>query len=232
MKIKQIILSTVFMLIISSVIVYAPEIEECRYGQLNVRLSLGWNLIYGFVHPDQIADFLDTKHIKAIYALIPTTQQYASFYPEVDRNIQHIDDDILINTATWVYLDKEEGERTYCLKADIIPFEERPLSRGWNLFGMTQDMINILIDSGSCTIEKMAGWDSYQKKWTVIDAHTLSDATLSQSGTRINWWTYVFAGLSDNSQDIGKGIAIKVTNECKLSRLRADPPPLPNNYSG
>lgn len=205
---KKIILPIVLVVLIGmSSFVYAQRVAE-----IEVTINQGWNLLYGFARPDQLdGQFLDKSHIKAIYAFIPTIQQYAIVYPDLDDKIYLMDDDELIQTAFWVFSDKTETTE-YWLDDLPVPINERPMYKGWNFVGITPDMINIDLKNlqGSCDIEKIYWFDSSIQNWVQLS-------------------------LKDNfgANMMGIGVVIKVSDNCKLGDLDdqgsiTSPPKIPS----
>ena len=104
----------------------------------------GWNLVYGFASAEQLeGQVLEESNIKAVYAFIPTTQEYARAYPDPEYDkLRQLDDDELLNTAFWVYSDKAESSE-YWLETEVVPYDQRQLYSGWNFFGLTSYLINV-----------------------------------------------------------------------------------------
>jgi hypothetical protein len=175
----------------------------------------GWNLVYGFASPDQLdGQGFDKSHIKAIYAFNPDSQEYVRMYPNREDSKINIDDDILLQTAFWVYSDKTvEGSfnnrpstTEYWLYINPMPYNDRLLYKGWNFFGVTPDIVGKNMDDikGNCVIEKIYNWDAESQQWS----NGLVGAT------------------------VGSGVLIKVTNNCKfVDPIESDtspPPSIPN----
>jgi len=201
---KKIILALSLVFLIGIVVfVYAQDFST-EYG---TAIFKGWNLVYGFYNPEQIQG-LEASNIKAIYAFIPTTQEYARVYPDPENSkLNLIDDDELIQTAFWVYSNSETQEEfngiyngvEYGLYENPTPYDRRLIYKGWNFLGITSDMVGSggkpeLKDiAGSCNIEKAYFWDPENQEW------------------------WAFPLNEDFSRDsIGMGIVIKVSNNCNL----------------
>ena len=183
-------------------------------GESGAPIYKGWNLVYGFISPDQLNDqSFDKSHIKAIYAFIPTTQKYVRLFPN-GENLEDledsgtIDDDEILQMALFIYSDKTvEGELNgmahgteYWLYDTPNPYTERTMYKGWNFVGITPDLIgNSLNDlKGSCDIEKAYLFDAQQQQWGTI-FNLLDDKNIIK-----------------NEAGVGSGFIIKVTNNCKL----------------
>ena len=193
----------------------------------DVPIYKGWNLVYGLANPSQLDDWVTSEKvdIKAIYAFIPTTQEYARSYPNPEnKKISLMDDDYLIKTAFWVYSDKETAREfngrlnavEYNLE-ETLPISEHQLYKGWNFVGVTPDMVgkNLGDLKGSCSIEKSYAWWPKRQTWDLV---VLDDAPF-------------------NKNVLFQGVLIKVSNNCKLGTSNPvstiNPPSLPglNNNS-
>jgi len=179
-----------------------------------IAIEKGWNLIYGFANPEQLeGQTLESSHIKAIYAFIPTTQEYARVFPDPEiSKLGLIDDDELLNTAFWVYSDKQ-AQPEYWLETEPTPLNERPIYKGWNFVGITPDVIDMLLDKkfGSCDIEKGYFWDMFNKKWIKFPFSNPQQFT----------W--------DGDNIDGYGLVIKVSSDCTLGSSTTNPPGLPGD---
>jgi hypothetical protein len=213
---KQIILVTLLFLVgfISLVYAYQSEVQAPIYK--------GWNLLYGFFSPDQLAGQLEQDNIKAVYAFIPRTQQYARAYPnpEMDK-LRMMDDDELLNTAFWVYSDKTvsgilngvDHAEEYMFETEIRPFSERQIYRGYNFIGITPDMVgkNLLEMEGSCNIEKAYLWIPNYQDWTIFPLQERDDFPREM---------------------LMLGLVIKVSSDCipgEISRSPVIPPQIPGD---
>jgi hypothetical protein len=154
---------------VDGVCVVETNVTISEPNTMTVDINKGWNLIYGFVDPEQIEDgSIREKNIKAIYALIPTLQDYARAWPdpEWDR-LRLMDEDELLNTGTWVYSDRD-GVIVYSLYTDFIPFYKREIHPEWNFIGITPEMIsNVRLEklTGSCEIRRSYIFDSNDQDW-------------------------------------------------------------------
>jgi len=184
----------------------------------------GWKLIHGLPSPDWLSGRLEPENIKAIYGLHPITKEYVRFYPE-NPELNNLDismDYFVGNTAFWVYIEGNgiTGEAEY-FTLESPPIENRQLFAGWNLLGLTYDLVEspqnplypeepTLMDiKGNCIIEKAYIWHG-------------------------QWYD-----LSDDGFDVvelestleNEGLLIKVEDDCNLgySTDTSGPPGLPGN---
>ncbi|MBI2112872.1 hypothetical protein HYT52_05020 [Candidatus Woesearchaeota archaeon] len=219
---KKKILIIVGLLIINVLFASAVgEITQAKFYQ-------GWNLVYGFYSPEQLITSPDydlvKSDIKAVYAFIPTTQEYVRTYPrpEVEK-LSVIDDDKLLNTAFWVYSEKRaggmlEGERNlaqYTLETEVVPLSDRQLYRGWNFVGITDELIGIPLNNlkGDCT-------------WTKV-------YTYSRDGSEMKWLDLLNNPNFMDQEELptavkNGGLLIKVVENCNMRESTfAVPPTLP-----
>ncbi len=192
-------------------------------GEGAASFNKGWNLIYGFISPDQI-QALEQSHIKAIYAFIPTTQKYVRLYPNRDVNaLKDLDiDDLITQSALWVYSDKAvEGTFNglyrggeYWLYELPLPYTQLPRYNGWNFVGITSEMIGKTFNNmkGDCKITKIYFWDAQTQSWNAREN---------------------LLNIEIPKDIIGQGMLIQVSNDCQLgesgtSGSLATPPALPS----
>lgn len=207
MKMKIIIIAIMSLLLLVSVFAWS--------GEVWMDFDEGWNLVYGFQSPDQIQG-LESSHIKAIYAFVPTTQEYIRAWPDPNakawQNLDNIyDDHELLQTAYWVYTDK--GANTeYWLYDAPKPIEEHQIYKGWNFIGITPDLEGRLETVvGSCNVLRSYVFDNEHQKWV--------EFPLTQEFSR---------------SMVGYGWVIKVSDNCFLGEVAPPdvdvgaPPPIPN----
>ncbi|MBI2665464.1 hypothetical protein HYX12_02480 [Candidatus Woesearchaeota archaeon] len=218
---KQLLIHLLLIVLIVSLASAVGEITSAKFYE-------GWNLVYGFHSPEQLISSSDYdligSNIKAVYAFIPTTQEYARTYPnpEVDK-LAVIDDDVLLNTAFWVYSEKRAGgmlggERNlaqYQLETGIIPLSRRQLYRGWNFVGITDELIGTPLNNlqGDCT-------------WTDV-------YTYSREGSEMKWLDLLHNPNFMDEEELptavkNGGLLIRVVNNCRMGEaVFAVPPTLP-----
>ena len=192
-------------------------------NEYSIKVYKGWNLVYGFSNLEQLNDqLLRPENIKAIYAFMPTTQEYVMMYPKRDvQKVEQMAYGQLMQTAFWVYSDITI-ETEYWQEYRLIPFDERQLYAGWNFVGITPDMIgpvevglNQYKDlelkdlAGSCKIEKSYFFNPEGK----------------------NWFEIPLTEEFEMSEALSSGWVIKVSGNCKLGNDASGlspPPQLPN----
>ena len=158
----------------------------------------GWNLLQGFGAYALIPNFISggdvlNEDVVAVYAYLPSQNKYARVYPDPEVKV---DDEELLNSAFWVYL-KKGGWIEYDVEDEWAYANNRQMVAGWNFVGITPDIFRLKVKDwkGDCNIEKIAG---YQRGWGMIDAD-VDERT-----------------LADQEQDLGRGVIVKVSNDCTL----------------
>ncbi len=202
-------MKTVSLIALSLVFLVGAIVLVSAYaGEGGVAVYKGWNLVYGFISPDQIQG-LESSDIKAIYAFIPTTQKYVRLYPNAETDLEQledngiIDDNEMLQVAYWVYSNKETGEDFNKLYNGVeywlidLPnqIEERPIYNGWNFVGITSEFIDKSVNevSGNCDIQRAYFWSSAGQRWF--------EFSMSEKITE---------------EYIAQGLVIKVSNDCRL----------------
>jgi len=214
---KEIILTISLMLLVGlAIFVSANSMVKNSKGvyEAEVYLSEGWNLISGTIPEDGILPDSDVKlsNIKAVWYYSPLQKKYLQVHPNTNFNwdaIQQDDDDFVLTNAMFVYSDKA-GLFKYSTLEDY-PSDGRQLYSGWNLVSMTPDMIedsenpDLTFEEikGNCEVEK--AYYFFDGDWVLFDMPEM-DSTL-----------------------LGKGMAIKVSQNCKLEKTGSSttPPSLP-----
>jgi len=191
----------------------ADEIGPIQFGA-------GWNIVYGFTNPEQLGgQVLESSNIRAIYAFVPTTQEYARVFPEPEEDkLNLMDYDEIRNSALWVYSDRS-GESEYWLEREPTPYNFRQLYSGWNFLGITYDMRDKTMSEiqGSCNFLKIYHFDSFSQKWSYNFAE--DDIFMQDTGF--------------DDQAFGQGLVVKVSSDCMLGGGGSGgPPPLPGGLGG
>jgi len=201
----KIILSIAILLLIGIVFVSAWAAETY------VSVEKGWNLLYGFMTPDQLdGQLLEKANIKAVYAFIPTTQKYAQLYPNREINsFSTIDDDEVSQMGMFVYSDK--AERTeYWLDNMPAQLNEINLYSGWNFVGITQNFAGKSINQikGNCNIQKAYAFE--EGNWVSLENNMDDTRMLGENLVQFH------------------GIVLKVSANCKLGTPTGEVPSVPN----
>jgi hypothetical protein len=212
---KKIIVPIALVLIVG---LSAFVIAETWVGEMQQRpFEDGWNLVYGLMNPDQLdGQLLQKSNIKAIYAFIPTTQEYLRAWPNPDQkaweNLDMVfDDHELLQTGFWVYSEQDVDSK-YWLYDTPKSLNERPAYKGWNFVGITSDMVGKTLSEleGNCDIEKSYFFASTLQEWKPTDEamrppyQYIEDKMVSQV------WV------------------IKVSNNCQLGTSGGSIPSLPS----
>ncbi|MDO8468127.1 MAG: hypothetical protein Q7S56_04245 [Nanoarchaeota archaeon] len=180
-----------------------------------IAVDEGWNLLQGFGAYSLVSNFITggditNQDVVAIFAYLPNENKYVRIYPKPEVKV---DDEVLLNSAFWVYL-KKSGWIEYNVEEEWASANNRNMIAGWNFVGITPDMLRLKVSDwkGDCNIEKIAG---YQRGWEVFDANEFDIHVIT---------------LADQEQDLGRGVIVKVLDNCKLgtSGSSVNPPIIPN----
>ncbi len=177
-------------------------------SQYKIAVDEGWNLLHGLASVNQIYLHSEIKSsdITAIYGYSATEKKYILLYPSQKDSVDISD----LSDSFWVYSKKSGWIDYYATKQ--ITAQDKKLSKGWNFVGLTKDIYQLKIKDfkGTCQIEKIAG---YQRQWSILTDNL--DERM----------------LADTEQDLGRGMIVKVSNDCTLSLTNggiSNPPAIPN----
>ncbi len=183
--------------------------------QAEIGLTKNWNLVYGFTASSVSESELE--NIKAIYAFIPTTQEYVRVYPEPEiSKINSIGESYLWKSAVWVYYDKKyEGVTTKYNVEEPPALEEMQLYRRWNFVGVTPKF-----DKDENGVFK---WNEVKGNCDILK--------INYYNTDLNEWSEVSLSSEIGINDaLWRGFVILVSNDCKLgvsSEAISSPPAIP-----
>ena len=211
-----------------SILVCAANFPNGNQNQFAFELDKGWNLVYGFMGINQIisGSWFEKEDIKAIYAFIPTTQEYLRAWPDPDgdkwQNLDEIfDDHELLQTSFWVYSNKE-GSMEYNLIDTFEPVEQKKLYKGWNFFVISPDLIYDDVNLGRLLDNKVT-FDSIKGDCKLEKAYYFKSNSWHKGG---------FSDYFDR-ESLGSGVIVKVSNDCRLGSSQSGtivaPPELPRS---
>jgi len=228
MTMKKYILHIVFIILIGIVtFISAGTMTGGNDSPYLVEIDVvkGWNIVAGIMPNEAITtdSQIRASDIKAVWYYAPNLKKYVQIHPNVDMSAQ-IDDDVALTSAMWVYSDKA-GRLKYSTLEDYMPLSNRKLSSGYNFVTITPDMTIDINNAGpeeelkytlnamkgDCNIEKVYGWNNQEI-----------------SGDRN--WDAINTDFTFTPNLIGRGILIKVSNNCKFSKSAEEtnqPPQLP-----
>jgi len=220
---REIVFGLMFVLFFGTSFVIANSMEREGNGPYIVELQLekGWNIIAGTIPESGILEESEIKvaDIEAMWYYSPLQKKYFQVHPNLDAAaLQEDDDDFVLTNAMWIY-SKKTGKIKYSTLEDYSS-EGRQLYAGWNFVSMTPDMIegqsnpDLTFDEikRSCNVERAYHWNN-----------------LIYSGHNKPSWETIYDESEMDSTLLGKGILIKVSNDCKLgtSESLTSPPGLP-----
>lgn len=194
---------------------------ELNYNDYEVTVGLkkGWNLVMGF-YPDFISSdsYIKKENIKAIFMYSPDLNKYIMMYPQFElpnAGLSQSDeyyDDLANLYSYWVYSDKD-GMLIYNLNHLSYEYMKNiPMKTGWNFVGVNPNMADVNVEdfAGTCNIEKVYFFNPYSQNWINVRVR----------------------GDDFESNMVGGGALIKVSNKCVLGYTvgtGVNPPRLPTN---
>ncbi|MDO8430570.1 MAG: hypothetical protein Q7S72_01100 [Candidatus Taylorbacteria bacterium] len=216
----------IFVMILSfglvfGVTTFAADLNLDAYGTFSnievvsktIYIHKGWNLVQGLAGREWITGGIDLQisDIKAIFVLNPINKKYVRFYPDIVKN--EVNELVAIPHLTyWVYSDKEGTLHYQTVKPEITKFT---WPAGWNIIPISPEFIGKSLESikGNCVIDRAYWWSPRDQQFIDI----------------MNTSSEVFR---NNSNNIGSGLVLRFSNQCKLSASEsstiAPPPQLPN----
>tara|TARA_Y100000034_G_C6866659_1_gene395108 strand:+ start:185 stop:1273 length:1089 start_codon:yes stop_codon:yes gene_type:complete len=219
MEKKLFFLTLIFLIGIIGVVSATMISQPDGNYEVSIDLREGWNIIAGTVPEDAILpdSEIQLSDIKAMWYYSPKSNEYIRVYPNPETTkLQQADDDIVLTSAMWIYTEKS-GTLKYDTLEDYPDLDNRQLYAGWNFMSVTPDMKDKFLKDieGDCQIESAFSYDITGQTWT---------------------------GFSSTDQyfgdyDIGRGIVIKVVDNCKFNSSfahqdseNADVPDFPDSY--
>ncbi len=208
---KRVVFIFLFLILSSSLTVAATMVADNEKYTITVELNKGWNLIPAIL-PDKgiLPDSqIKSSDIKVVWYYSPIQKKYLQVYPNMDKGFANEDDDFVLTNAFWVYSNKADT-LVYSTLEDYPPIGDRQLFSGWNLVSMTPDLVEGP-QNPDLTLEEIKGNCNIIKEFYFFDGQ----------------WV-LFNMPEMDSTLLGKGMAIKVTDNCKLGKKGiSNPPQLP-----
>jgi hypothetical protein len=202
--VKRLLVASLILILGLSVFVYAWA------GEASVTIDKGWNLVYGFMSPDQLdGQVLEKSNIKAIYGFVPTTQQYVRMYPNpntaVLNNLEGEPFDFeqdFSQTGFWVYSDKAERTK-YWLNNVPVSLDKIKLYKGWNFVGITPKFQGYSFNQikGNCNVLKVYTYSESEGGWLNTENYPNSlndERALGEAASQM------------------RGLVVKVSNNCNF----------------
>tara|TARA_Y100000310_G_C20306915_1_gene634386 strand:- start:24 stop:662 length:639 start_codon:yes stop_codon:yes gene_type:complete len=205
---------TIAILSLLSLAVFVSAIIDEGDMTVSVYVSEGWNLVSSgtfAVNPLQNSD-IKIEDISAIYYYNTQMNEYRRVYPKSEI----LADELLAYyegtyaPAAWIY-SKKSGNLIF-RSDDILPLDERPIFKGWNLVSITPMVTKILFEKsiGTCNIERSYFYNTDNNEWVSYSVSSLFNEI-------------------DGPEDedfVGLGWVIKVSEDCNLGSS-VTPPTLP-----
>jgi hypothetical protein len=174
-----------------------PEQEK-----INIKLKKGWNLV---TTPTQGIEFTQGTCIgekPLAFVFLSDKQRYVTLEEALSLLGKEGTLNYLGTHSLWIY---SYDDCNLGFKVESYStYSNMKLEKGWNLLGVTQDMIGetLSIIKGDCNFERIYSWNPDKQEWD---------------------------GKSENDliESLGNGIAVKVVEDCNLNQNMIQPPPFP-----
>lgn len=217
---KKVLMPIVVMILFFGLtFVYATELKwgfttvDTQVEEKSINLIQGWNLIQGFADTSFIVGGTQgtansQSYIKAIFVFNPINKEYVRIYPNPERSSVEALGPSILQLPFWVYSSK--GGESMSYQTQKLETFGMTWPTGWNFISISNEMVgkSIFDVKGNCNIEKAYLWMSTQEwSFNLIEDTTAPDLF--------------------SSSDVGKGLIIKVSSECKLglTQTQITPPP-------
>ena len=196
------IIMPISLVLLFGFVVFVSALTDQDNIDVSVNVEEGWNLVSNgifAINPSQDSE-IQREDISAIYFYDSKENKYKLVFPLGSlshEEEEEIEDVIMkeVAPAVWIYSEKK-GSLKFTTD-DVVPLNRRPLYAGWNFVSITPSMDGKFLKdiNGKCNIELAYTFDITSKKWVRF---SLSDQYFGD-------------------YDIGRGIIIKVQNNCSLS---------------
>ncbi len=190
--------------------------QEVNDVGISIHLNEGWNLIGMYTLDDSLNELVENEIVEYVYIFDNVNKDYVRLTPKRESGKlgsilgSGTKPGYFLNAGVWVYL-REDYDFFPTSIDDPASIDVLELTRGWNLFSVTPDMVGKSLNDikGDCNIEKAYLWDSENQQW----------------GTIFNFMND--RDVLDNEAGVGNGLVLKVSGNCKLSGASTVPPALP-----
>ena len=191
---------------------YNGTLPDIEVVEKSMYFHKGWNLVHGLAGKEWITGGtgINQDNIKAIFGMNLVNKKYVRFYPSAEKE-QVTDIRYIPEMTYWVYSNNDGTLFYKSSKIDILKFTWQA---GWNIIAVAPEFMGKSLNEikGSCNFEKAYWWSPREQIYVDVKSN-LKEIT------------------KDNT-NIGTGLILKMTNECKLNvsglNTIVPPPQLPN----
>lgn len=224
---KMIIILLSLLIMVSSVLAIINGMTPVRQNELDttyeigVKVEEGWNLLLGVGIVTDLSSGairggdIQAGDINAIWAFIPTLQEYAQVYPNPDASkLRSLDDNELLSTSFWLHSNKAGYLRFQ--SEPVLNIDQRNLYDGWNFVGISPEFRGRSFAEifSNCQVEK-----AYIYNNRIYSGHTSPS------------WEKVRDATIFNADTEGLGFVAKFSDACRMTSSETSieaPPSLPS----
>ena len=180
---------------------------------INIQFQKGWNLIGMWTLDDSLSELVNNKSVEYVFIFDNLNKNYVQLAP--NRESGRLNSILgpgtrpgyFLNAGVWVYV-KEDYLFSPQSIDDPVSIDVLKMERGWNIFSITPDMIGKSLNDfkGECEITSAYLWDSENQEWGTI-FNLMNDRNILET-----------------EGGIGKGLVIKVNEDCQLYSSSTTPP--------
>jgi len=183
---------------------------------INIQFQKGWNLVGMWTLDDSLKELIDNNNLEYVFIFDNLNKNYVQLAP--NRESGKLDSIIgpgtrpgyFLNAGVWVYVDEDYLFSPQSID-DPASIDVLKMERGWNIFSITPDMIGKSLNDieGDCQITSAYLWDSENQQWGTI-FNLMDDREILET-----------------EGGVGRGLVIKVNEDCQLSSSSTTPPAIP-----
>jgi predicted secreted protein len=169
---------------------------------IEIKLRKGWNLVSVPGKGSFTSGTCSVTQKPISFVYLQDEHRYVSMSEALSIMGKEKLSDYLSTHSFWIY-SYEDCSLGFKLES-YSTYSGLSISEGWNLLGITKDMVGETIDNikGSCTFSKIYVWDTDSQSW------------VQKTGNEL-------------IEEMGYGILVKAVSACKLKENIIQPPPFP-----
>lgn len=183
---------------------------------INIQFQKGWNLIGMWALDDSLSELINNKSVEYVFIFDNLNKNYVQLAPNRESGKlgsilgPGIRPGYFLNAGVWVYVEEDYLFSPQSID-DPTSIDVLKMERGWNIFSITPDMIGKSLNDieGDCQITSAYLWDEDNQQWgTIFNLMNDRDILETEGG-------------------VGKGLVVKVNEDCQLSTASTTPPAIP-----
>tara|TARA_Y100000310_G_scaffold253708_1_gene260635 strand:- start:230 stop:1186 length:957 start_codon:yes stop_codon:yes gene_type:complete len=183
---------------------------------INIQFQKGWNLIGMWTLDDSLSELIDNKNVEYVFIFDNLNKNYVQLAPNWESGKlgsilgPGTRPGYFLNAGVWVYVEEDYLFSPQSID-DPASIDVLKMERGWNIFSITPDMIGKSLNDieGDCQITSAYLWDEDNQQWGTI-FNLMDDRNILET-----------------EGGVGKGLVVKVNEDCQLSTASTTPPAIP-----